>query len=290
MGETYKPTYCHYQGKERYIDMNCNKCGQDVLMPFRCPYCGGQFCSEHRLPENHQCPNLLQAQAQRYETASATVPPSASYDYKITFGQQPRKVNGRIYFSPKELQHLAIGVLLVIGIGFSFGFGAIGQEGWLFYSSVLAVIMTVSFTIHEFAHKFTAQKRGLWSEFRLTTWGALITLVSIFMPFKLISPGAVMISGPMTIEDLGKTSIAGPITNIILSAAFLGATQISSEFYWIFVIGAFLNALMAVINLIPFGILDGFKIFSWNKMIWAASFGLAVALAIPAYFMYNALL
>ena len=269
--------------------MNCSKCGQDVLMPFRCPYCGGQFCSQHRLPENHECPNLIQAQAHRYETASNTVPNSAAYEYKITFGP-PRKVNGRIYFGHKELQHIAIGTLLVVGIGFSFGFGAIGQEGWLLYSSILAAILTGSFIIHEFAHKFTSQKRGLWSEFRLTTWGALITLLSIFMPFKLISPGAVMISGPMTIEDLGKTSIAGPITNIILSATFLSATFILPEYSWIFVIGAFLNALMAVINLIPFGILDGYKIFNWNKTIWVASFGLAVALAIPSYLGYMALL
>ena len=269
--------------------MNCNKCGQDVLMPFRCPYCGGQFCSEHRLPENHQCPNLLQAQEQRREAASNAFSNNTAYEYKITFGQ-PRKVNGQINFSPKELQHLAIGTLLVIGIGFSFGFSSIGLEGWLFYSSVLAAILTASFMVHELAHKFTAQKRGLWSEFRLTTWGALITLLSIFLPFKLISPGAVMISGPMTIEDLGKTSIAGPITNISLSALFLSATLIPSEYYWIFVIGAFLNALMAVINLVPFGILDGFKIFTWSKLIWAATFVIAIVLAIPSYLMYQALI
>jgi Zn-dependent protease len=47
---------------------------------------------------------------------------------------------------------------------------------------------------------------------------------------------------------------------------------------------------MAVINLIPFGILDGYKIFNWNKTIWVASFGLAVALAIPSYLGYMALL
>ncbi len=269
--------------------MNCSRCGQDVLMPFRCPYCGGQFCSEHRLPENHQCPNLLQAQSHRYEPASNTVPNNASYEYKITFGQ-PRKVKGRIYFSPKELQHILIGILLVSGIGFSFGFGAIGQQDWLFYSSILALLLTLSFIIHEFAHKFTAQKRGLWSEFRLTTWGALITLLSIFLPFKLISPGAVMISGPMNLEDLGRTSIAGPLTNITLNAIFLVAAYIPSEFFWIFVIGAFINGLMAVLNLIPFGILDGFKIFRWNKILWAVTFGLALALAIPSYFLYFSLI
>ena len=27
-------------------------------MPYRCRHCGGTFCSEHRLPENHDCPGL----------------------------------------------------------------------------------------------------------------------------------------------------------------------------------------------------------------------------------------
>ncbi len=27
-------------------------------MPYRCRYCGGTYCPDHRLPENHQCPGL----------------------------------------------------------------------------------------------------------------------------------------------------------------------------------------------------------------------------------------
>jgi len=27
-------------------------------MPYRCRYCGGTFCPDHRLPENHSCPGL----------------------------------------------------------------------------------------------------------------------------------------------------------------------------------------------------------------------------------------
>jgi hypothetical protein len=33
----------------------CEACGKDVLMPFECNFCGGYFCDEHRLPENHDC-------------------------------------------------------------------------------------------------------------------------------------------------------------------------------------------------------------------------------------------
>ena len=265
--------------------MNCGKCGQETFMPFRCPYCGDQFCSEHRLPENHQCRNLIQAQAQKQDYASATVPSNASYEYKFTFGQTPKN-KGRVYFSPKELKHLVIGALLVLCVGFSYGLNSSGRVNLLVLSA-LAVILTVSFFTHELAHKITAQKCGLWSEFRLTTWGMIMTVFTMILPFKLISPGAVMVSGSAKMSDIGKTSIAGPITNIILSAAFLSAAIIPSYYSVIFVIGAFINAYIAVFNLIPFGILDGLKIYNWNKMIWAVVFGIAIALAIPSYLLYT---
>ena len=41
---------------------------------------------------------------------------------------------------------------------------------WLF--SLL--VMTMSFLVHEIAHKVMAQQAGMWAEFRLTTWGASV--------------------------------------------------------------------------------------------------------------------
>ncbi len=36
----------------------CDFCGKDVLYPYKCKYCGGLFCEDHRLPPNHKCPNI----------------------------------------------------------------------------------------------------------------------------------------------------------------------------------------------------------------------------------------
>lgn len=33
----------------------CEFCGQEIDMPFKCSFCHGNFCIEHRLPENHMC-------------------------------------------------------------------------------------------------------------------------------------------------------------------------------------------------------------------------------------------
>jgi len=227
------------------------------------------------------------ARAQRQEDAVVLQGPN-SYEYRVTYGA-PRRTRGRIYFSPKELKHLALGTLLVIGISLSFGFGALGQANWTFIFSALAFVITLSFFTHEIAHKVTAQRHGLWAEFRLTVWGAILTSISIFLPFKIISPGAVMISGPASMDEIGKISIAGPATNIALSTAFLGLVFVPSLdpwLSWIFAVGAFFNGYIAVFNLIPLGILDGFKIFHWNKTVWALAFAVSAALTIMGFLVY----
>lgn len=38
--------------------VKCEYCGKEVLLPFKCKFCGGYFCEEHRIPEKHDCPNL----------------------------------------------------------------------------------------------------------------------------------------------------------------------------------------------------------------------------------------
>lgn len=37
---------------------DCDVCGRHVDLPYNCQHCGGTHCSEHRLPENHDCPGL----------------------------------------------------------------------------------------------------------------------------------------------------------------------------------------------------------------------------------------
>jgi Zn-dependent protease len=269
------------------LGLKCEKCGQETFLPFQCPYCGGQFCAAHRLPENHTCPKIEIARAQKQEAAVVIEGPS-SYEYTVTFGQ-PRRAKGRIYFSPKELEHLAIAVLLVIGIGLSYAFylGALELEDWPVVFAALSVIIVASFFTHEIAHKVAAQRRGLWAEFRLTTWGAILTAISILIPFKIISPGAVMIAGSARMDDVGKISVAGPVTNIVLASVLLIPVFVPSPYSLVFVIGAFFNAYVAIFNLIPFGILDGYKIFSWDKKVWALGFAVSAVLTIiSGFFVY----
>jgi Zn-dependent protease len=225
------------------------------------------------------------AHAQKADNAMVVQAPN-SYKYTVTFGQPPR-TKGRVYFSPKELKHLAVAALLVIGVGLSYVlFGGIfALMNWTTLS-IFAVILTASFLTHEIAHKVIAQRKGLWAEFRLTLWGAALTLISVISPlFKLISPGAVMISGPARGDEIAKISVAGPSVNIAFSTVFLGAAFAfaPSPVQGLLFLAAFLNAFIALFNLIPIGILDGFKIFNWDKKAWALAFVPSLVLMVATY-------
>lgn len=40
------------------MSQKCRKCGQTSNLPYQCSKCEDYFCSNHRLPENHDCPML----------------------------------------------------------------------------------------------------------------------------------------------------------------------------------------------------------------------------------------
>jgi len=241
------------------------------MMPFRCPFCGGQFCSQHRLPENHNCIAINRARTQTQERVM-TQQGYNNYNYSYLYGQNTQR-KYRIRWSQKEVKHLGIASALVIGVGYSIAL--FDGFGWsLLAMSVFAMILTASFLVHEVAHKVYAQKAGMWAEFRLTTWGAVLTLIAVFLPFKMIAPGAMMIGGNApTAKDMIKISVAGVITNMIFASTFLALAfgLPYSEYTWVLVFSAYINAFIAIFNLIPFGVFDGYKIFMLNKTIWVAA-------------------
>ena len=89
-----------------------------------------------------------------------------------------------------------------------------------------------------------------------------------------------MIAGTPNGEEIVKISVVGPMANMIFAAAFLGVAFSPIPHVWslLFFFVAYINAFMAIFNLIPFGILDGYKIFSMNKKVWAIAFSVSVVL------------
>jgi Zn-dependent protease len=262
--------------------LRCQYCGVEEFLPFKCPFCGGYFCVEHRLPENHECPELWKAWLPRRDVEPTVTGEDLRRHYDITrrIVQPESRV---LWFSYREVGHLLAGTLLVMAVGLSVlitPYGLFLNRGGigLLFASVL--VFSSIFILHEIAHKAAAQYYGLWAEFRLSMLGAMITLLSIFSPIKLISPGAVMVAGEADRRTLGRTALAGPLMNIVLSFLFLA---------WAFSahsrparIGAIYSPWIALFNLIPFGILDGAKVLWWSKKVWAVSFFLSLTLTAVA--------
>lgn len=178
-------------------------------------------------------------------------------------------------FSRREIIHLVAAGLLVVGVGLTIPTISYNDYSTL---ALLAATFTMSFLIHEIAHKVMAQRNGLWAEFRLNSTGTILTLLSMISSYlKIIGPGAVIVSGSADERTVGKISIVGPTSNIVLATIFYAMVPL-----WmhnrIFPIVAFYNAWMAIFNLVPLGMLDGYKVFKWNKRVWTLAFAGSVAL------------
>lgn len=177
-----------------------------------------------------------------------------------------------------EAKHLSLASALVLLVGLSLA-------GWRSDTIILvgtALIFLLSFMLHELAHRFSAKRYGLWAEFRLEPYGALITAISIVSPFKIIAPGAVFIVGSAGFDVIGKVAFSGPFTNIIIiTALYVARLLVPTDMFWAFTIlgyGIYVNAIIAVFNLLPFGALDGKKVLMWSKKVWLLSFALSLIL------------
>jgi Zn-dependent protease len=268
--------------------MKCEICQTETFLPFTCPYCGGHFCSEHRLPENHECPQMDLARLPKEQIQSVNTQRQKPYEHTVTYAPLGKNKR-RIRFSKKEIWHLTIATLLVVGVGLSYtGFPSQGHLIDYITLIVFVAIFSASFFMHEMAHKLFAQKAGYWAEFRLTLMGAMLTLLSTILTyFKIVSPGAVVVSGVADRQRMGKISIAGPITNVTLSLIFLSTAVLIPTYSSIFLLGSAFNSWIALFNLIPYSIFDGQKIFDWNKKAWAFAFGASLALTVLSYVLIS---
>jgi Zn-dependent protease len=132
------------------------------------------------------------------------------------------------------------------------------------------------------------------AEYRANRSVLLLIIIMSLLGFILAAPGAVMVHRAFdlharsTANSFGedaygahrkirkeqlRISLAGPLTNIILASLFYGllasgmiAGKVSiNAIYFSF----FINLYLAAFNLIPFGPLDGRKIFEVNRLAWA---------------------
>ncbi len=200
---------------------------------------------------------------------------------------------GKIHFSKLEIRDLLIS-WLAITFAFAlvlstpgFGFGLTAIDWALFPTALLISTLAVAsgFILHELGHKFVATKYGAWAEYRMWPYGLVMALMfALIIGIVWASPGAVYISGDVTESQNGKISLAGPFINLCFAAVFFPLTLITTGilkdicFYLYFI-----NAFLAVFNLIPLMPLDGAKVARWNIAIYVIVMVCAIGLVIPGF-------
>ncbi len=194
-----------------------------------------------------------------------------------------------LHFGHTELRHLVIGTTLVTAVGVSFFIGS-PLTGGLPELILASLLFALGFILHELAHKYVAQGYGLWAEFRVNTMGLMLTAMSVVSPIKFIAPGAVVISGFTDIEKMGRIALAGPVVNVAITAVLYIVMPAfrETEVYAALLTGAAINSFLAMFNLIPFAVLDGKKIYSWNRRYWVTLFVIALALTAYTYSIMQA--
>ena len=184
----------------------------------------------------------------------------------------------RISFGKEELKELFISALVIT---FIFVYPPVGGAWWLVFG-VYFVFVGLGFAVHELAHKLTAQSLGAWSEFRMWTEGLIFAVIMRVIGGPVfIAPGATLWAKPFaTLEDYGKVSAAGPVTNIVMALVF----ALLSTALPFMAIGTRINLQLAMFNLLPFPPLDGHKILAWKPGLWTLLFGSTIILQflIPA--------
>ena len=180
----------------------------------------------------------------------------------------------------REIVNILVSAL-ALGLAFTI---ALRGDLTVFAFSLLTV--SVGFIGHELAHKFTAMRFGYFARYQIWPMGLLMALVLSLGGFVFAALGAVQIfSGGqlfgrrISVAEEGIISLAGPTFNVVLSVLLMGlAASFSGPYGRLLSLGARVNALIALFNCLPFFILDGRKIFSWDKVVWALAIGVSAVI------------
>ena len=183
-------------------------------------------------------------------------------------------------FEKEELRDIVISVLVIAVI---FAYPDFSQL------PLFLLIVVIAFLFHELAHRTIARRFGAVAIYKIWLEGLILGLVLMFMkPYGFIpfvAPGAVVIypfkfgrwgyrKVNLTQIEMGLISISGISVNLIFALVFKLIPG------GIFNLIGFVNAWLALFNLLPIPPLDGSKVMRWKASLWLVMFIVSVLLVL----------
>jgi len=180
-------------------------------------------------------------------------------------------------YTPKEVKKRELVDIVVALLTLSLGFSiAMAKRNLALVPLVFPfALFTLLFAFigHELAHRQVARRLGYFAyfqaDYRLLP---LAVIMPLLVGIVFAAPGAVVIS-PFRFygrgderRDIFFISAAGPLTNILF--ATLGLAAYLWTGYGLLLYFAYVNAWLALFNLLPLPPLDGEKIIKTNAPMW----------------------
>ena len=179
----------------------------------------------------------------------------------------------------KEIVHL-VASLVVLTVAFAY------PSTDSTFLTIIALSVGSGFILHELGHKFTAQRYGYTAVYEASPMGLLFAIfLKLVTGVVFAAPGAVMIRKRQSYystdderhydmltqsRETWKIALAGPLINVALAIVFMGIMFLSDSALMQTMgrYGAYVNVFLAGFNMIPFGPLDGAKVFKHNPAMW----------------------
>lgn len=230
----------------------CEYCGEKIsFLPFKCKYCGGSYCKEHRLPENHQCTFELKS----VPIMSSTVRDAPS---KTSSSRQTSR-NFKKYMKRQDKQKQK-----TIKLYKSYNSKRIKKNVTLYLLIIISVMSIVSMV----APNYLALSAYSFLDFRLWTFATSIFVNFIYDFFGLIFLFILMFFFYMLIKNIEQAFGAKFLIRLYLICAFF-----SGLVYLI--LWLILALSLGFIISIPYGLASGallgvicFTIYiNWNRQM-----------------------
>ncbi len=133
------------------MSKECDYCSFRDPMPFNCKFCGGSFCYNHRLPESHNCPGLVQLKERVRESGKYNFP-----DRRLTLKKERPSPFRPVYKAMSVIKSsYSLTILAIVLVSFFLDF-VIGYKYFLYFALFPSDILTqqLKFALNLVTHMF----------------------------------------------------------------------------------------------------------------------------------------